>query len=142
MTNAKQGDTVAIHYTGTLADGTVFDSSQAREPLTFTLGAGQVIPGFEDAVLGMQPGEEKTVTIPADQAYGATRDDLLLEVDRAQMPPEVELAVGQQYQLGQPDGQIIVVTVRELTPDTVVLDANHPLAGEDLTFDLQLVSIE
>lgn len=142
MTQAKQGDTVAIHYTGTLSDGTEFDSSRDRDPLVFTLGEGQVIPGFEEAVMGMQPGDDKTTTIPADQAYGERRQELVLEVDRDQLPPNLALEVGQQYQMGQPDGQVVIVTVRDVTPDVVTFDANHPLAGQDLIFDLHLVSIE
>ncbi len=142
MAQAKQGDTVAIHYTGTLTDGTVFDSSRTRDPLVFTLGTGQVIPGFDQGVLGMQPGEDKTITIPADQAYGPRRDELVLEVDRDQMPPDLPLEVGQQYQMEQPDGQAVIVTVQDVSSDVVTFDANHPLAGQNLTFDLNLVSIQ
>jgi peptidylprolyl isomerase len=141
MTQAKSGDTVAVHYTGTLADGTVFDSSRDRDPLTFTLGSGQVIPGFEEAITGMQPGETRTTTIPADQAYGQRYDDLLFEVERDQLPPDLSPTVGEQYQMRQQDGQVIVVTVQDVAPAHVTFDANHPLAGEDLTFDLELVSI-
>ena len=137
---ARQGDTVRIHYTGTLADGSVFDSSEGREPLEFTLGGGQVIAGFDDAVTGMSVGEQKTVTIPADQAYGDRRDDLMLAVPRADFPPNISPEVGDQLQLGD-GGRTMVVTVREVSPDRVLLDANHPLAGEDLTFALELVEI-
>lgn len=141
MAQAKSGDTVAVHYTGTLADGTVFDSSRSREPLSFTLGAGQVIPGFEDAVMGLSPGESRTTTIAADQAYGAHQPDLVFDVDRAQLPPDIAPAVGEQYQMRQGDGQVMVVTVQDVGDDHVTFDANHPLAGQDLTFDLELVSI-
>ncbi|HWQ13604.1 MAG TPA: peptidylprolyl isomerase [Roseiflexaceae bacterium] len=141
MTQAKSGDTVAVHYTGTLSDGTVFDSSRDRDPLTFTLGAGQVIPGFEDAVRGMQPGETRTTTIPAGQAYGERDEDLVFEVERSHLPPNLAPEVGEQYQMRQQDGQTIVVTVQDVSPDHVTFDANHPLAGQDLTFDLELVSI-
>ena len=137
---ARQGDTVRIHYTGTLADGSVFDSSEGREPLEFTLGGGQVIAGFDDAVTGMSVGQQKTVTIPADQAYGGRRDDLMLAVPRADFPPNISPEVGDQLQLGD-GGRTMVVTVREVSPDRVLLDANHPLAGEDLTFALELVEI-
>jgi len=137
---AKTGDTVRIHYTGTLNDGSVFDSSEGRDPLEFTLGEGQVIPGFEEAVAGMAVGEEKTVTIPADEAYGRTRQELVLTVPRAQLPAGMEPRVGQQLQLMQ-GSEAFVVTVREVRDDAVVLDANHPLAGQDLTFELSLVEI-
>jgi peptidylprolyl isomerase len=142
MAEAKAGDTVRVHYTGTLGDGSVFDSSEGREPLEFTVGAGQVIAGFDDAVTGMEPGEERQVTIPSDQAYGERRDDLVLVVDRAQFPPDLELQVGQQLQVSQGDTDSFVVTVRDVSEDAVVLDANHPLAGEDLTFQLRLVDID
>ncbi len=141
MTQAKKGDKVKVHYTGKLDDGTVFDSSRDREPIEFTLGAGEVIPGFEAAVEGMQVGETKTTTIPAEEAYGPHRDDMILMVERSKFPPHIEPEVGQQLQLRQEDGQTIIVTVAAVTEDTVALDANHPLAGEDLTFDIELVEI-
>lgn len=140
MAQAKNGDTVRVHYTGRLDDGTVFDSSRGREPLEFTLGAQQVIPGFEQAVDGLSPGEERTVEIPADRAYGARRDEMLLTVGRDQFPDEIQPEVGQQLQMSQ-DGQVAVVTVAGVTDSDVTLDANHPLAGKDLTFDVQLVEI-
>lgn len=142
MTQAKTGDTVAVHYTGTLSDGTVFDSSRSREPLTFTVGTGQVISGFDQAVVGMQPGEARTTTIPADQAYGERNDEMVFDVERNQLPPQLDPKVGEQYQMRQSDGQAFVVTVRDVSPAHVTLDANHPLAGEDLTFDIELMSIE
>ena len=141
MVQAKPGDTVKIHYTGRLDDGTVFDSSVNREPLEFTLSGGQVIPGFDEAVLGMSPGESKTQKIPMDQAYGPHRDEMVLEISRQQIPPELEPEVGQQLQVQQENGQTIPVFVTEVTESKVTLDANHPLAGEDLTFDIQLVEI-
>lgn len=141
MAEAKAGDTVRVHYTGTRDDGSVFDSSEGREPLEFTVGAGQVIAGFDDAITGMQPGEEKKVTIPSDQAYGDRRDDLVLVVDRGQFPEGLDPQPGQQLQVSQGD-QSFVVTVRQVSEDAVVLDANHPLAGEDLTFQLRLVEID
>jgi peptidylprolyl isomerase len=140
MAQARSGDTVRVHYTGRLDDGTVFDSSDGRDPLEFTLGEGRVIAGFDDAVEGMAPGQERTVTIPSDQAYGPHRGELVLSVDRAQFPEHIEPEPGQQLQMSQ-QGQTFVVTVREVTPATVTLDANHPLAGQALTFDLQLVEI-
>jgi FKBP-type peptidyl-prolyl cis-trans isomerase 2 len=140
MPQAETGDTVRIHYTGRLDDGTVFDSSADREPLEFTLGEGQVIPGFEKAVLGMQPGEQQTVTIPSAEAYGGEREDLVFEVPRSQFPSELEPEIGQRLQMRQ-DDQVAIVVVREVGGDSVTLDANHPLAGRDLTFDLELVGI-
>ncbi len=141
MAPAKSGDTVSVHYTGTLADGTMFDSSLQRDPLVFTLGTGQVIAGFDEAVTGMEPGEVKTTTIPANEAYGDRDDELIFAVDRNQLPAELNPSVGEQYQMRQGDGQVQVVTVMDVTPQQVVFDANHPLAGQDLTFELQLVSV-
>ena len=141
MAQAKPNDTVKVHYTGRLNDGTVFDSSAEREPLQFTLGEGQVIPGFESAVLGMTAGESKTITIAADQAYGPRRDDLILAVGRDQFPADITPEVGQQLQVRQTNGDVALVTVAEVGEAAVKLDANHPLAGHDLTFDIQLVAI-
>jgi peptidylprolyl isomerase len=137
---AKQGDTVQVHYTGTLDDGRVFDSSEGRNPLEFTLGSGQVIKGFDAAVDGMSPGDSRRVTIPAHEAYGARRDDLVAVVDRDQFPDDLQPEVGQQLQVSQ-DGQTYVVIVTDVNAENVTLDANHPLAGQDLTFELQLVSM-
>ena len=141
MRRAQTGDTVSVHYTGTLADGSVFDSSRGREPLEFTVGGGRVIPGFDAAVAGMAVGEQKTVTIVADQAYGAHRPELMVEVDRAQFPTDVEPEIGQQLQLSR-GGQQFVVTVRDVSDGSLLLDGNHPLAGEDLTFALELVGVQ
>lgn len=140
MALAKQGDTVRVHYTGTLDDGKEFDSSRGLDPLTFVLGTGSVIQGFDDAVTGMAVGDEKRVTIPAEEAYGARRDELTLQLPRAELPPDLELEEGTQLRMEQ-GHESIVVTVRELDDETVTLDANHPLAGEALTFDLRLVEI-
>lgn len=142
MTNAKLGDNVRVHYTGKLDDGSVFDSSEGRDPLTFTVGSGQVISGFETAVSGMEIGERKEVRIPADEAYGERREDLVLEVEREQIPDEIEVEVGTQLALQQPSGQAVPVTVTALDTDKVTLDANHPLAGQALTFELELVAID
>ena len=141
MVQAKSGDTVKIHYTGKLDDGTIFDSSANREPLEFILDSGQVIPGFDSAVMGMSPGESKTEKIPMDQAYGPYRVEMVIEVDKQQLPPDLDPEVGQQLQIQQTNGQIIPVYVTEVNDSTVTLDANHPLAGQDLTFDIQLVEI-
>jgi FKBP-type peptidyl-prolyl cis-trans isomerase 2 len=138
---AKTGDTVKVHYTGRLQDDTVFDTSVGSEPLEFTLGQGQVIPGFEQAVIGMQVGESKTVTIPADQAYGPRRDDMILEVSRDELPEDLEPTVGMYLQMNQGDGGIMIVTITEVSETTIKIDANHPLAGQDLTFDIELIDI-
>lgn len=140
MQSARSGDTVRVHYTGTLEDGSVFDSSEGRDPLEFTLGSGQVIPGFEEAVSGMVPGEQRRVTIAAPEAYGDHRGDLVIAVERSQLPPGLEPAIGQRLQLSQEDDAFLV-TVTDVTSDSITLDANHPLAGKDLTFELQLVGI-
>src|SRR5215218_954434 len=140
MSQAKHGDTVRVHYTGTLEDGQEFDSSRGLDPLTFTIGAGAVIQGFDDAVTGMAVGDEKRVTIPAEEAYGQRRDELTLRLPRMELPPDLELEEGSQLRMEQGD-QSVVVTVRELDDQSVTLDANHPLAGEALTFDLPLVEI-
>jgi len=138
---AKVGDTIRVHYTGTLDNGTVFDSSIGREPLQFTIGLGQMIPGFDKGVVGLNLNESKTITIPADQAYGQYRADLVQVAARDQLPPDSELEVGQVLQASQPNGQIILVTVTNVTDTDVTLDANHPLAGKNLTFEIQLVEI-
>ena len=140
MAEAKQGDTVRVHYTGTLGDGSEFDSSRGREPLEFTLGAGEVVPGFDRAVDGMREGETKTVTIPAAEAYGDVRPELLLRVPRAQFPAELQLEPGMQLQVGR-GAQSFPCVVHEVGDDEVVLDANHPLAGETVTFVLEVVSV-
>ena len=138
---AKKGDKVSIHYIGTLADGTVFDSSRDREPLQFELGGGQVIPGFETAVLGMTPGETKKVSIPPDQAYGERHDEMVGRLEKSQLPPDLDPQVGMQLESRDDKGQMFLLTVVAVEEDTVTVDANHPLAGETLTFDLELVSI-
>jgi FKBP-type peptidyl-prolyl cis-trans isomerase 2 len=140
MAQAKRGDTVRVHYTGTLDDGKEFDSSRGLDPLTFTLGTGSVIQGFDDAVTGMAVGDEKRVTIAAEDAYGPHRDELTLQLPRSELPADLELEEGTQLRMEQGD-QSVVVTVRELDEESVTLDANHPLAGESLTFDLHLVEI-
>ncbi len=141
MAQAKQGDTVNVHYTGKLQDGTVFDTSRSRRPLQFTIGKGQVIAGFEQAVIGMNTGESKTTTIPVDQAYGRRRDDMIVTMQRDQLPPDLNPEVGQRLELTQMDDQTILVTVTDKTDTTMTLDANHPLAGKELTFDIELVAI-
>lgn len=141
IAQAKVGDTIKVHYTGTLDDGTVFDSSVGREPLEFTIGLGQMIPGFDKGVVGLNLSESKTITIPADQAYGPYRADLVQVVARDQFPQDSELELGQRLQASQPDGQIIRFTITNVTDSDVTLDANHRLAGKNLTFEIQLVEI-
>lgn len=141
MATAAEGSKVKIHYTGRLSDGTVFDSSQDRDPLEFEVGSGQVIPGFESAVEGMDAGDEKTVTIPAVDAYGPRRQELVLDVPGDQLPDELEPEVGQQLQMQTPDGQSFQVTVVDVNTEGVQVDANHPLAGKDLTFDILVVGV-
>ncbi|MEC4817576.1 MAG: peptidylprolyl isomerase [Scytonema sp. PMC 1069.18] len=141
MAQAKHGDTVMVHYEGKLSDGTVFDASAGGDPLEFTIGEGQIIAGFEQAVLGMNVGESKTATIPADQAYGPRQSELVVNVERNQLPPDLQLEVGQQLQIQQAPGQFIPVVVTDVSNEKVTLDANHPLAGKDLVFDIQLMEI-
>jgi peptidylprolyl isomerase len=138
---AKRGDTVHVHYKGTLDDGSMFDSSEGGEPLTFTLGSGEVIPGFETAIEGMSKGETRTQRIDADNAYGERRDELVFTVGREQMPEGNEIEVGDMLQVGFPDGSSAAVQVAAMDEQSVTLDANHPLAGKALTFELQLVEI-
>jgi len=141
MTQAKQGDTVQIHYTGKLGNGTVFDTSLNRHPLQFTIGKGQVIAGFEQAVVGMNTGESRTAVIPVDQAYGPRRDDMIVTMERSKLPPDLNPEVGQRLEMTQMDDKTMLVTVTAVTEATMTLDANHPLAGKELTFDIQLISI-
>ncbi|NOY39111.1 MAG: peptidylprolyl isomerase [Nitrospirae bacterium] len=141
MVQVKAGDTVRVHYSGFLDDGTVFDSSLEREPFEFTLGQGMVIPGFEDAVVGMDVGDTKTVNIPTDQAYGPYRDELLVAVERSQVPPNIEPDVGMELQIRTPEGTVTNVTITEMDENSITLDANHPLAGKDLIFEIKLVEI-
>lgn len=141
MTQAKNGDTVKIHYTGKLQDGTVFDSSSDREPLKFSIGSGQVIPGFDEAVTGMTVGEKKTALIPCDKAYGERNPSMVMIVDRKHVPADIDPEVGLRLQVGSPSGELIAVTVIEVNDKNITLDANPPLAGEDLTFVLELVEI-
>lgn len=141
MAEVKSGDTVRIHYVGALTDGTRFDSSEGRDPLEFEVGAGQIVPGLDDALPGMSVGERKTVNVPAADAYGPFDPESRQSVPRDQVPENIPLDVGTQLQVQTPQGQVINVTVADVGNETVVLDANHPLAGEDLVFAIELVSI-
>ncbi len=141
MSVVKADDKVQVHYKGTLSTGEVFDSSEGKDPLEFTLGTGQIIPGFENAVLGMQVDDTKTVTIPAAEAYGEPKDELVQEVPNEQLSPDLKPEVGMQLMSQTPDGQQIPLVVKEVKATSFVVDANHPLAGKDLTFELKLVGI-
>ena len=142
MAEAQAGDNVKVHYTGKLEDGTVFDSSREGDPLGFTLGEGQVIPGFENAVVGMEAGQSHTATLAPDQAYGPRRDDLVIEIGKDQVPDGLDPQVGQNLQLTMQDGSPLPVVVTDVSGDTITLDANHPLAGQTLVFDIELVEVE
>lgn len=138
---AKKGDNVQVHYTGKLEDGSVFDSSVQREPLGFTVGGGQMIQGFDAAVNGMAVGDKKTVTIPAAEAYGERRDDMLIDVPRTQVPADIKPEIGMQLTLQGGNGQPMPVIVIQVDDEKITLDANHQLAGKDLIFDIELVKI-
>jgi len=139
---AKVGDTVSVHYTGRLSNGEIFDSSVGSEPLSFTVGAGQMIAGFDNGVLGMSVGEKKTITIEAEDAYGERIEGLSQEVPRENLRMDVEPEVGMGFYVQTPDGQQMPVSITAITEDTITLDANHPLAGQDLTFDIEVVSLQ
>ncbi|EEE36746.1 peptidyl-prolyl cis-trans isomerase, fkbp-type [Rhodobacteraceae bacterium KLH11] len=141
MTAIKQGDTVRIHYTGTLLDGEVFDSSEGRDPLEFAVGSGQIIPGLDVALPGMEIGEKKRVEIACTEAYGPINPGMRQQIPREGIPDDIPLEPGTQLQMQTPDGQALPVTVVEVDEATVTLDANHPLAGQDLIFDIEIVSI-
>jgi FKBP-type peptidyl-prolyl cis-trans isomerase 2 len=141
MDQVKSGDTVKVHYHGKLTDGTTFDSSEGREPLEFEVGSGAVIAGFDSGVTGMKVGDKKTIQIPVDDAYGQKQEDLLMEFPRDRFPSDMVPEIGMQLNMSNGQGQNFPVVVREVRDDVVVLDANHPLSGEDLVFDLELVEI-
>lgn len=141
MRQAKEGDSVSLHYKGSFEDGTVFDSSETHGALKFTVGKGMVIPGFEEAVVGMKPGEAKTVTIPPEKGYGAHRKELMMTVDRMELPPDLDPVVGQRIEFSKAD-QRLQLTVADVAEEAVTFDANHPLAGKTLVFELLLLEIE
>ncbi len=141
MQTVKSGDTVRVHYTGKLDDGTVFDTSAGREPLEFTTGRRQVVTGFEKAVLGMSAGERKTVRLTPEEAYGSRNEDFMIKVEPAKFPQHIKPEVGLHLQLTQPDGTILNVLVTGVSADVITLDANHPFAGKDLTFEIELAEV-
>ncbi|KLO23772.1 peptidylprolyl isomerase [Marinitoga sp. 1197] len=141
MMKAEKGNTVKVHYTGTLNDGSVFDTSNGREPLEFTLGTGQVIPGFEEAIIGMEIGEKKTITIPSKEAYGEYSEEKVFELPKQNFPSNIDEALGQTVQLGDSTGNVFLAKILEVTDEIVKMDTNHPLAGKDLTFEIELIEI-
>ena len=141
MRQAKEGDRVKIHYTGRLEDGTVFDSSEGRTPVDFTIGDSTLMPGIENGVIGMAVDSEITVEIPSDEAFGDRREELVIELDRSQFPEELDPEIGQQLELRQSGGESIPVTILDVKETTVTLDGNHPLAGHTLSIDLRLIEI-
>jgi peptidylprolyl isomerase len=150
MAQAKEGDRVKVHYTGRLDDGSVFDSSECQDdecgceqhgPMEFTIGGGEVIPGFDRGVIGLEVGESKTIHIPVDEAYGERIEEMVADVPRGDLPPEIKPEVGAQLEVTQEDGQIFQVLVTDMNDETITIDANHPLAGQALNFDIRLVEI-
>ena len=141
MAGAKRGDTVRVHFTGRLEDGTVFDTSAERGPYEFTIGESRIVPGFAQAVIGMKPGESKTVEIPAKKAYGLHRKEMIAVIERSKLVAHLNPEIGQRLRIDQADGQKIPATVTKVSASSVTLDANHPLAGKNLTFDIELLEI-
>jgi|SRR6476469_10408578 len=142
MQQAKKGDTVKVHYHGRLTDGTTFDSSEGRQPLEFEVGSGMVINGFDNGVIGMTKGEKKTINIPVEDAYGAKQEDLFMEFPKDRFPDNMVPEIGMQLNMSNSQGQNFPVVIAEVKDETVILDANHPLAGQELVFDIELVEIE
>ena len=141
MQTVKKGDTVKVHYKGTLTDGTLFDSSEKREPLEFKVGEGMVIHGFDNALIDMQVGDQKTVNIPVLEAYGPINEQMIFDMPKDQVPEDMTPEIGMDVQLSDADGNIVPAMIVEIKEDALVLDANHPLAGKDLNFDIELVGI-
>ena len=141
MQQVKNGDTVKVHYHGKLTDGSTFDSSEGKDPLEFTVGSGQVIKGFDDAMVNMEVGEKKTVQIPVDHAYGERNEDMIMEYPKTEFPADMTPEVGMELHMSDNAGNVFPVVIAEVKDESVLLDANHPLAGEDLTFEIELVSI-
>ncbi len=141
MSQAKDGDTVKVHYTGKLENGTVFDTSTDRQPLELTLGSGKIIPGFEKGITGMGVGDTKTITVLPEEAYGPSRKELIVDIKKTDLPEDITPAIGKELQVQQKDGNPIEITITDMDEDTVTLDANHPLAGNTLVFEVELVEI-
>ena len=141
MSKAKNGDKIRIHYTGKLEDGNVFDNSKERQPLEFVVGDGEVMPGIEKGVIGMEPGDTKTVEIPPEEAFGPRRKELVIEVAKSELPDQMTPTMGQKVQMRHPNGGNIELVITDVNEETITLDANHPLAGHTLCFDLELVEI-
>jgi peptidylprolyl isomerase len=142
MQQAKQGDTVKVHYNGRLTDGTEFDSSEGRQPLEFEVGSGTVIKGFDDGVTNMSVGEKKTVLIPADDAYGPREEERVIEFPRSNFPPDIKPEVGMTLNMHDDEGEVYRVIITEINAETIILDGNHPLAGQDLIFDIELIDVK
>lgn len=141
MSQVKQNDKVKVHYTGKLASGEVFDSSEGRDPMEFQMGTGQIIPGFENGIIDMKVNEKKTIVIPSAEAYGEPREELIQEVPRDKLPQEIQPEVGMGLVSKSPDGQEIQLIVKEVKDDAIIVDGNHPLAGQELTFEVEIVEI-
>ncbi len=142
MSKAGQGDTVTVEYTGKLEDGTVFDTSRDKDPISFTIGDEEVIPGFEEAVVGMETGESKSATLPPDEAYGPRSDEMVFTVPSSELPEDLDPEVGDRLEVQSREGQTFPAVVAEIEGEQVTIDANHPLAGEELTFEIELKSID
>lgn len=141
MSVIKDGDAVKVHYTGKFEDGTVFDSSEEGKPLEVTIGNGNVIPGFEKGIVGMKNGDSKTITLPPEEAYGKVRQDLIVEVKKSEVPEHINPSVGLSLQMKQPSGDVVNLVISDIAEETVTLDANHPLAGKTLVFEIEIVGI-
>lgn len=141
MEGIREGDQVQVHYTGKLQSGEVFDSSQGREPLNLTIGEGKIIPGFEQALLGMQTGEKKSFDLTPDQAFGERRDELVHVIQKEQIPSDVKLEIGMQLALEGQQKEPVPAQVVDISESTVTLDTNHPLAGKDITFEVDVVEV-
>ena len=141
MTQINDGDKLSVHYTGKLSDGSIFDSTAGEDPFVFTLGEDDIIDGFVNAIKSMSVGEKKTVTIAVEDAYGPWHEDMVIEVPRSEMPEDLELSVGEELEVTDEEEEPMLVTISEMTDATITLDGNPPLAGQDLTFDLELVAV-
>ena len=141
MTKVKEGDTVRINYTGKLEDGTVFDTSIGRNPLEFTVGKGKIMPEFEDALIGLSPGESNTAEIPSNRAFGPYLKELVVVVDKEHLPDEIDPKIGQVLEIKRENEESFIVTIKDISDSDVTLDANHPLAGKDLLFEIELLEI-